>query len=117
MPTANGLVLMAVTSHATDMTAILSPLVEAVIAKIFAVEDQDVVRSLIEEQCGDNLPLTNKGGSDRIRLAVLKLTKGDSNELLTYISLAQTDWRDLLVAADFDHDTGAHLLWAKEILG
>ena len=104
------------TSQAAVMTVSISPLVEAVIAKIIAVEDQDVVRSLIEEQCGDNLPLTNKGGSDRIRLAVLKLTKGDPNEVLTYIALAQLDWRDLLVAADFAHDTGAHLLWAKEIL-
>jgi hypothetical protein len=118
MPTANGLVPVPLTSHDAAMTASLSPLVEAVIAKIFTVEDQGVVSNLIEEQCGNNLPFmkSDNGGVERIRLAVLKLAKGNANELLTCISLAQLDWRDVLINADFANDTKAHLHWAKEIL-
>jgi hypothetical protein len=46
-----------------------------------------------------------------VRFAALKLSEGRLDRLEEAIKLAQTDWRDLLVAAGFAHDVEAHLNW------
>jgi hypothetical protein len=51
---------------------------------------------------------------ERIWLAALKLSGGDIGRLDNAVLLAQTDWRDLLVAAGFGSDSSAHFPWAKE---
>ncbi len=48
---------------------------------------------------------------ERLRFAAIKLSKGELNTLLDAIVLAQTDWRDLLVAAGFANDVHAHQSW------
>ena len=57
---------------------------------------------------------SDKYDMDRIRIAVLKLCEGSMDKLVEAIVLAQTDWRDLLVAAGFGHDTQAHEKWSPE---
>ena len=46
--------------------------------------------------------------------AALKLSGGDLGELRSAIRLAKADWRDLLVAAGFAEDVGAHKRWLPE---
>jgi hypothetical protein len=54
---------------------------------------------------------------ERIRFAAIRLSKGNMLELLKAIDVARMDWRDVLVAAGFGLQVGAHETWAKEVLG
>ena len=65
-------------------------------------------------QCGWNLPFCEHSTAiqlERIRFAVLKLSKGTIDGLLRAIHLAQEDWRDLLMAVEFGNDVEAHKHW------
>ena len=92
-----------------------TPLTDATvhrIARMFPLEDQDLVCAVLIEECGDNLPLTaTDSGIERIRFAVLKLSGGDLNALQRAIDLAKIDGRDVLVAAGFGSDVTAHRTW------
>lgn len=72
------------------------------IARSFPLQDQDLVAALLIEECGDNLTANPEFVEfiERIRFAVLKLSRGDLNALGRAIDLAKLDWRDVLVAAD-----------------
>jgi hypothetical protein len=77
------------------------------------IDREEVARLLIEE-CGNNLPLLqnlDEHGLERFRFAVLKLSDGELPRLKSALTLAKTDWRDLLVAAEFAEDIKAHELW------
>ena len=81
---------------------------------MFPLADQDLACELLIQECGDNLPLStsaSSAGIERIRFAVLKLSAGDLNQLQRAIDLAQTDWRNVLVATGFDDDVTAHHPW------
>ena len=100
----------------------MTPLTEAVCQKIDAIfpsASRETVRRLLEERCGADLPLTTRFGPDpsafdRIRFAVLKLSKGDVKSLERQIAAAHVDWRDTLMAAGFGEDLRAHLNWNPE---
>lgn len=49
--------------------------------------------------------------AERVRFAVLKLSRGNLDVLSRQLDAAQIDWRDTLMAAGFGHDTSAHLGW------
>ena len=55
------------------------------------------------------------GNFERIRLAALKLSNGDTGKLVDAIVLAQIDYRDLLMAAGFGRP-GLHLEWADQLI-
>ena len=94
-----------------------TPLTDATVDRIvamFSLADQDLVSTLLIEECGDILPLSraaNPGSIERIRFAVLKLSGGDLNALQRAIDLAKIDWRDVLVDAGFGSDVTAHKSW------
>ena len=48
---------------------------------------------------------------DRIPFAAIRCGAGDLGRLREAIQLGRTDWRDLLVAADFADDVHAHERW------
>ncbi|HXK17899.1 MAG TPA: hypothetical protein VNG33_08855 [Polyangiaceae bacterium] len=48
---------------------------------------------------------------DRIRFAAVRFSGGRLSSLQEAVRLAQTDWRDLLVAAGFADDVNAHQKW------
>ena len=84
------------------------------IASLFSGSDRDAVARLLIDECGSSLPgceASTPASLERIRFAVLKLSDGDVAKLLDALRLAQTDWRDLLVAAGFAEDVQAHSLW------
>jgi hypothetical protein len=92
----------------------LTPETEGRIEVLFPVEHRAIVRDLLLEECGNNLPFLGRLDSiamDRVRFAALKLSDGDLEKLCGAIRLAKTDWRDLLVAAGFANNIEAHKKW------
>jgi hypothetical protein len=97
----------------------VSPRTKQLVEKIFGPKRVDEAVQWLEDECGNNLPSCDKADEyemERIRFAVLKLSKGDIRKLLAAIDEARTDWRDLFMAADFGYDVNAHETWAKQIL-
>jgi len=85
------------------------------IEALFPLELQEQVRELLSRQCGSNLPFCENSDEfqlERVRFAALKLSQGDLRELQKAVKLAQTDWRDVLMAAGFAHDLNAHEKWS-----
>jgi len=83
------------------------------IALLFAPEDQQIVRTVLRDECGTNLPfLDNPEHPDieRIRFAVLKLSKGGLDKLAKAVDLAKIDWRDVLCGAGFG-EPGGYKSW------
>jgi hypothetical protein len=94
----------------------LTDLVEAVTQGMFPPSEQRTVLTILLEECSDKLPLVSSAELiERIQLAVLKLSKGETDRLRDTIGLARRDWRDVLVAAGFANDLSAHIKWAQEI--
>ena len=74
----------------------------------------EIAESVLVSDCADNLPLPNRSSPhdlERVRFAALRLSGGRLDGLAKAVELAQADWRDLLVAADFASDPQAHLRW------
>src|SRR5712691_1444446 len=91
----------------------VSPETEKRITLLFSPDEHELVRALLSEECGNNVPLLedlDEVKLERVRFAALKLSQGKLDELDRAIALAKIDWRDLLMAADFG-DPQAHLSW------
>lgn len=81
----------------------LTDLTRRKIRETFPNEDQEEVISLLEHECGRNLPQNdppNLANLEHIRLAVIKLADGNVSELRRQITIAQEDWRDVLIPAE-----------------
>jgi hypothetical protein len=89
------------------------------IEKIFPPDQQNEVTNILLCKCGNNL-LDHENDDEheleRVRFAVLKMSKGDIERLRRAVKLAQEDWRDAFLAAGFEVSTTAHKVWAKEIV-
>ncbi len=101
-------------------STLLSPRTAELVDAVFAAEEREGARTLLEARCGTNLPVLS--GLDpiqleRYRFAAIRVSQGDLKGLEGAISLANTDWRDLLMQADFAHDTQAHERWCANVLG
>jgi len=97
----------------------LSKTTEQLVEKTFAPEERDNVCQMLIRQCGNNLPFLGDADEyrlERFRFAALKLSHGNVEALSRAVRLAQKDWRDLLMAADFGNDLQAHEKWAQSIL-
>ena len=84
------------------------------------MKSTDEVVELLLHQCGNNLPFCENSDEfqlERVRFAALKLSQGDIGRLREAVRLAQTDWRDLLMAAGFGEDPNAHKRWSPKHLG
>jgi hypothetical protein len=74
------------------------------IEALFDGAERELACALLVEECGNNLPFLeglDERQLERVRFAVLKLSLSDLGRLRQEIKLAQTDWRDVLVAAGF----------------
>jgi hypothetical protein len=99
------------------MAASLSPGTVRRIAALFPESERSEVAQLLVEECGDNLPFAETlkaAGIERIRFAVLKISGGSPDRLWEAVELAQTDWRDVLVAAGFATDPEEHTRWLAD---
>jgi hypothetical protein len=82
--------------------------------RLFAPEDRATAEQLLVDECGNNLGFSRELNSielERFRFAAMKLSQGNLMRLLDALKLAKTDWRDLLMAADFGLDVTEHLRW------
>jgi hypothetical protein len=92
----------------------LSPETQLRLDTMFSPPLREEASTLISGQCGNNLPFCEKYDAfqlERIRFSVLKLSGGNIDKLKRAITLAQKDWRDILVAAGFANDPLAHKTW------
>jgi hypothetical protein len=92
----------------------LSQPTEERIALLFVPADQELVRTILRDECGNNLPLYQNSGEqevERIRFAVLKISAGSMDKLQKAVRAAKTDWRDVLLWAGFANDPTAHKSW------
>ena len=72
----------------------------ALIHSIFPSHFRAEVQRILEDDCGQNLPLCKDctpESLERLRFAALKISEGKMDRLLEAVSLAKIDWRDLLM--------------------
>jgi len=84
------------------------------ISALFPSKQRKEVEDLLIIECGENIPFCeskDKYKMERIRFAALKLSEGSMDKLIIAIELAQKDWRDLLMNAEFGKDLEAHNKW------
>lgn len=87
----------------------LSPRTQHALTALFGPDERADVKDLLIGEVPP--PGSTPAGLERVRLAVLKVSGGNLDHLLYAIDLAQTDWRDLLMAAGFGADPNAHKHW------
>jgi hypothetical protein len=80
---------------------LLTPETERRIELLFRPGDREAVRTILVEQCGDNIPGWESAGLERLHFAVLKRSDGDLAELQKAVDLAKRDFRDALVWVGF----------------
>ena len=81
---------------------------------VFDADDLPTATQLLVNECGNNLPFSEKHGPvecERCRFAAIKLSDGRLDLLRKAVAIAKTDWRDLLMAAGFGYDSDAHKQW------
>ena len=81
---------------------------------LFPPEDRKDAETILIEKCGNNLPFLGEATPqelERFRYAALKISNGNITRLKDAVTLANQDWRDLLVAAHFANDTESHKYW------
>lgn len=92
----------------------LSPLVKYHVERLFPPSLHEEVSKLLREDCGEALRSPTRAGPqyfERVQCAALKLSEGRLDKLYDAIALAQTDWRDLLVNADFALTVDSYKDW------
>ena len=98
----------------------LSPATAQRLEILFAPESQAEATRLLEDECGNNLPMCEDHSSEqleRLRFAALRCSRGDLELLRQAIEEGKTDWRDLLMSAGFGHDVNAHAEWVPRADG
>ncbi len=93
----------------------LTPQTRTVVQSLFTAKDCLRVEAMLLNECGAvqvHSPDLPASAMERIRLAALKCSGGDYDLLGNAVLLAQTDWRDLLMAAGFGDNVDAHREWA-----
>jgi len=84
--------------------------------KILFPHAHEHVADLLRVECAEDLgwkPCT-PAGLERIRFAVLKLSRGRADRLRHAIREAHLDWRDVLMAAGFGLSVDAHRSWMPD---
>ena len=98
----------------------LSQKTERLLALWFSDDKKRIqARAKLAHECGNNIPsceTSRPEQMDRIRFAAIKLSDGDLEKLDRAIALAKTDWRDLLMAADFGQDIDQHNKWYVNVV-
>ena len=92
----------------------LSPETQKRVNALFHGSEREKAAQLLTEECGNNISFCegyDPVRMERIRFAALKVSRGDIDYLVDAIDLAQADWRDLLISAEFADDENAHKSW------
>ena len=92
---------------------------EKVVDSLFECDEAKTLKDRLKEELSGDLPLTafsTPESRERVWLAVIKKCNETLNPWDTWFELAKLDWRDILMAADFGHDTTAHIRWKRKVL-
>ncbi len=92
----------------------LSHRTEQIIEHYITPDARATMRGRLEGECGIEAlgcPGWTPEEMERIWFAVLKLGMKNDSAFESAITLAKTDWRDLLMAAGFGEDLEAHNKW------
>ncbi|MCW8876033.1 MAG: hypothetical protein OQK51_03155 [Kangiellaceae bacterium] len=87
--------------------------------KKFSAENYHRAKHSIEQNAGKTIPFCGNSSPsqlDRIRFAIIKLSDGCPNQLDKAIQLAHSDWRDLLISAEFGANPHEHDGWFNKEL-
>lgn len=80
----------------------LTPAVVDEIRQHFPAGQRDMVKQIIDQECGRTIPFCREATAQEleyIRLCVLRLSRGDVSELRKWVRLTKIDQRDVLLAA------------------
>ena len=91
------------------MKVAVTPLVRAQAEKTFSPAD---AAAACAELAAADLPLINNNG-ERVHLAILHLAAGDLGHFREHLTIAQRDWRDVLVAAGLANVDWPRVLQAR----
>ncbi len=79
---------------------------------LFEPAHRETVRTSLVRDCGNNLwPDANAADMDRLRFAVLKLSRGRLDRFNRAVEAERTDWRDVLWWAGFGNRPEKHKSW------
>lgn len=98
----------------------MSASTEQLVAAMFAPEARGAAEALLRSRCTGSefgIPSGHDELLVRLQYAAIKCSDGDVDALRRAIELAEVDWRDLLVAAEFDLDQNAHIRWYSTVVG
>lgn len=94
----------------------LTPRLERAVRALFNISDVKPATEILVGGCAaERLALDSEDLVERIRAAALKCSGGSIARLEAAVKLAQTDWRDLLMAAGFGDALGAHTTWLHDV--
>jgi hypothetical protein len=82
---------------------------------------QQEISELLVLRCSTHLPGVSSGAEwdaliDRVQLAAIRGSNWNINQINENVNLANVDWRDLLMAAEFGEDLSAHKIWQRHAL-
>ena len=107
------------TTSINTMPIMLSTRTNAVADVLFDEPMRSHVKRTLLDSVSENIPFCDDEtpeGMDRIRFSIMKLTDENSDNFAMAVELAQTDWRDLFMAAGFGHDANEHNNWFAGIV-
>lgn len=90
----------------------------AIVKRLFPTpgERAEVIR-LLQNDCSDNVwDRATPAEMERLWFSALKVSNSTMEGLLHAVAEAQTDYRDLLMAAGFGLDVEAHVRWGEKKL-
>lgn len=96
----------------------LSEATREVLERVFPPEHQAEAARVLAEGCGNNLPGYQNADEhklERVRFAVMRLSRGDVARLRQAVGSAQGDWRDVLRETGFSETLTAHEEWGREV--
>ena len=96
----------------------LSANTEWLVERLFSEDKYTHIKKRLVEEVSDNIPFCENSTPEqmeRIRFSVLRLIHEGKRNQNDIIALAQTDARDLFMAAGHGEDTNAHILWAQNL--
>jgi hypothetical protein len=94
----------------------LTSRLERAVRSLFEPADvPSAIAYLVDECAADRLHAPSESLLERVRAAALKVSGGSLHSLKAATALAQADWRDLLMAAEFGLDIDAHEKWLSDI--
>jgi hypothetical protein len=79
-----------------------SEAVRALIQRIFPSDEQPIACELVRSFHWESAPAVD----ERIHLDMLEISEGSLEKLRTLLELANRDWRDLIMTAEYNHIDG-----------